>query len=411
MTETQTRELARPPFWRDIRVLRIVGQVLAVLVVFLVGRWLFSNLIDNLNRVNISTSFDFLSGPTNFQIPFCGECWVIPFQSRFNPRSPVWEMTVVGIKNTFLAGFFGVILASVVGVIVGISRLSENWLVARLATLYVEIFRNIPPLVIIIFFGFAVFTFGPFPILAESWELKVPGTDDNFLMINNDRWGIPGVSQVGEALVFFIVLLVVLIVAILIWRWRTRVFEQIGEPHHRVLWFIGVVVVGLVVAYLVSGAPFAMSWPELTENRRNISGGFQMNWGFMALTVALGLYTASHIGEIIRGSILAVDHGQSEAANALALNAFQRYRFVVLPQSMRIAVPPTINQYLNLVKNTSLGTAVSYAEITALTKTSIGNGRPAVQSIIIMMAVYLSFSLIISLILNIINRRIQLVAR
>jgi general L-amino acid transport system permease protein len=129
------------------------------------------------------------------------------------------------------------------------------------------------------------------------------------------------------------------------------------------------------------------------------------------VTVALGLYTASHIGEIIRGSILAVPHGQSEASNALALSGFQRYRFVVLPQAMRIALPPTINQYLNLVKNTSLATAVGYSDITALTKSSIGNGRPTFQSIVILMAVYLTFSLIISLILNIVNRRLQLVER
>lgn len=136
-----------------------------------------------------------------------------------------------------------------------------------------------------------------------------------------------------------------------------------------------------------------------------------INWGFMSLTAALGLYTASHIAEIIRGSILAVHSGQSEAANALALSGFQRYRFVVLPQSMRVAVPPTINQYLNLIKNTSLGTAVSYAEVTSLTVTSVGNGRPAFQSFMVLMAVYLMFSLSISLVLNIVNRRLQLVTR
>lgn len=129
------------------------------------------------------------------------------------------------------------------------------------------------------------------------------------------------------------------------------------------------------------------------------------------MTLALGLYTASHIGEIIRGSILAIHTGQSEAANALALSGFQRYQFVILPQAMRIAIPPTINQYLNLVKNTSLATAVGYADITALTKTSIGNGRPTLQSIVILMAVYLAFSLIISFILNIVNRRLQLADR
>ncbi|HKZ25097.1 MAG TPA: ABC transporter permease subunit, partial [Acidimicrobiia bacterium] len=144
---------------------------------------------------------------------------------------------------------------------------------------------------------------------------------------------------------------------------------------------------------------------------RRIVGGLQLNWGFIAVTIGLGLYTASHIAEIIRGSILAVPKGQSEAANAIALSSFQRYRFVVLPQSLRIALPPIINQYLNLMKNTSLGVAVAYAEITSLTLTSIGNGRPAPQSIVVLMGVYLAFSLTISFVLNAYNRRIQLVER
>jgi general L-amino acid transport system permease protein len=400
--EQTTREVVRPPFWRDVRVLRVVGQIVAVIAVFLFLRWLYGNLVTNMARLGISTSFDFLGGPTNFQIPF---------NSEFDPRSPVWNMVIAGVKNTFLAGFFGIILASIMGLVVGVSRLSENWLVAKLAAFYVELFRNIPPLVIIIFFGFAVFTFGPFPLFSESWEFKLPGAENNFLIVNNDRWGVPSFTQVGNLGLFYLILGVGIIVAALVWRWRTKQFDATGQPHHRVFWFLGVTLAFFIAGYLVTGQPFDISWPALSENRRRIDGGFEMNWGFISVTVALGLYTASHIGEIIRGSILAVSHGQTEAANALALTAFQRYRFVVLPQAMRIALPPAINQYLNLVKNTSLGIAVAYAEITALTKTSIGNGRPAVQSIVILMAVYLSFSLIISFFLNIINRRMQLVGR
>lgn len=400
--EPQRREVARPPFYRDVRVIRIVGQVLAVLVVIGILYWLTNNLITNMNRLGISTSFDFLFGPTNT---------AIPYHDTFDPRSPVWQMMLIGVKNTFLAAFFGIILASVAGLIVGVSRLSENWLVARLATVYVEFFRNIPPLVIIIFFGAAVFTNGPFPIFSESWEFKFPGSTDNMLIVNNDKWGIPGFTQVDGLFLFYAIIAVGAIAAIWVWQRRTKNFEKTGQPHHRVLWSLGVLLVALVVAYFVSGQPFEMSWPVISENRRRIDGGFIANWGWISVTVALGLYTASHIGEIIRGSILAVPHGQSEAANAVALSSFQRYRFVVLPQAMRIALPPTINQYLNLVKNTSLGTAVGYAEITALTKTSVGNGRPAFQSFIIVMGVYLVFSLTISLILNVVNRRMQLVAR
>jgi general L-amino acid transport system permease protein len=400
--EPQGREAARPPFYRDVRVIRVVGQLVAVIVVFGVAYWLVNNLISNMNRLGISTSFDFLFGPTNT---------AIPYHESFEIRSPVWQMTMVGIKNTFLAAIFGVILASVVGLIVGVSRLSENWLVARLATFYVEFFRNIPPLVLIIFFGFAVFTFGPFPIFSESWELRVPGSDNNLLIINNDRWGVPGFTATGSLVLFWVILAAGVVLAAYVWRRRTKHFELTGQSHHRVLWFTGVVVVSLAIAYIASGQPLDMSWPVISENRRRVDGGFIANWGWMSVTFALGLYTASHLGEIIRGSILAVHQGQSEAANAVALSAFQRYRFVVLPQAMRIALPPTINQYLNLVKNTSLGTAVGYAEITALTKTSVGNGRPAFQSFIIVMAVYLVFSLSISLTLNVVNRRLQLESR
>jgi general L-amino acid transport system permease protein len=400
--EPQGREAARPPFYRDVRVIRVVGQLVAVIVVFGIAYWLVNNLISNMNRLGISTSFDFLFGPTNT---------AIPYHEEFDIRSPVWQMTLVGIKNTFLAAIFGVILASIVGLLVGVSRLSENWLVARVATFYVEFFRNIPPLVIIIFFGFAVFTFGPFPIFSESWELKVPGTVNNFLIINNDRWGVPGFTATGSLVLFWVILGAGVVLAAYMWRRRTKHFERTGQPHRRVLWFTGVVVVSLAIAYFASGQPLDMSWPVISENRRRVDGGFIANWGWMSVTFALGFYTASHLAEIIRGSILAVHQGQSEAGNALALSAFQRYRFVVLPQAMRIALPPTINQYLNLVKNTSLGTAVGYAEITALTKTSVGNGRPAFQSFIIVMAVYLMFSLSISLMLNVVNRRLQLESR
>ncbi len=402
MTTTRNRELARPPLWRDVRVLRVLGQIVAVLVVFLIFRWLIGNLLTNMSRLGISTSFDFLFGPTNFQIPYASE---------FDPRAPVWTATLIGVKNTFLSGFVAVILASVVGIIVGVSRLSENWLVKQIATVYVEFFRNIPPLVVIIFFGSAVFTNGPFPLFSESWEINFFGTDNVFLLVNNDRWGVPGFTGTGALGVFWLILAVGVVVGALAWRWRTKAFDRTGQPHHRVLWFFGIVLAFFLIGFFATGQPFDISWPVLSENRRRIDGGFSVNWGFMSVTIALGLYTASHIGEILRGSILAVDHGQSEAANALALSAFQRYQFVVLPQAMRIALPPTINQYLNLVKNTSLGTAVGFADLTAFTKTSIGNGRPAFQSILIMMGIYLAFSLVISLILNIVNRRMQLVSR
>lgn len=373
-----------------------------MVLVFLVLRWLIGNLTTNYSRQGLSLGFDFLFRPTQFQIPYHGE---------FDPRSPVWQMVMVGVKNTFLAGIFGIVLAGVVGLIVGIARLSENWLAAKLASGYVEFFRNIPPLVVIVFFAFAVFLYGPLPNLRESIGVGFPGTETNVLILSNEVQGIPGFRATGNIVPFWGFVAAALIAAAFVWRWRTSVNHATGRPHHRVLWGLGVGVGLLAIGFLVTGTPVEISWPTLGENRRRLLSGFAVNAGFVSVAGALGLYTASHVAEIIRGSIQAVAGGQTEAASALALNSFQRYRFVVLPQAMRIALPPLINQSLNLVKNTSLAAAVAYPDITNLTQTSIGNGRPAVPSIIVLMLVYLAFSLVISLVLNLVNRRMQLVTR
>lgn len=403
MTTTSTPpQQTRPPFWRDIRVLRIVGQVVAVGLIGFALWWLGSNLVTNTGRRGITIGFDFLDEPTQFQIPYHAE---------FNPRSPIWQMVLVGIKNTFLAGIFGIVIASILGVVIGIGRLSENWLVRKSTSAYVEFFRNIPPLVIIIFFAFAVFLYGPLPILREATLLKFPGAASNFLILSKEEFGIPSLTANAGAGMFQALLLVGLVVAGVAWWWRTRVHVQTGAPHRRLLWAIGAFLAVAVVAYLALGGPVSMSWPAQSENGRRIVGGFAINSGFMAVTLALALYTASHIAEIVRGSIQAVAHGQTEAAQALALSSLQRYRFVVLPQALRIALPPFINQCLNLVKNTSLAAAVGYSEITNLTQASIGNGRPAIPSIVILMGVYLAFSLIISLILNVVNRQLALETR
>lgn len=389
-------------WYRNVQILRIAGQAVAVVLVLGLLAWLFNNLTSNLSRRNIGTDFGFLSRPTNFQIPY---------DDGFDPRSSVTQMVIVGVRNTFLAGIVGIAIATVLGVIIGIARLSSNWLVARLAMVYVEVLRNIPPLVIIIFFGAALFTNGPFPILSEAQTVSFFGSDNNFLVLSNDVWGIPSFTAGDNIGIFWITVLVGLVAAGLVARYRTKLSDDTGVHHHRVRWGFGAFMLIALLGFVVTGGAFSMSWPELAESGRRINNGFVMNFGFVSVSVALGLYTASHIAEIIRGSILAVPKGQSEAANAIALTAFQRYRYVILPQSMRIALPPTINQYLNLVKNTSLGVAVAYAEITSLTQSSIGNGRPAPQSIAILMAVYLMFSLSISLLLNVYNRRIQLVER
>ncbi len=395
---------SRPPFWRNIRVLRVVAQIGALIVVAAVGYVLQRNLFSNLDALGITTSFDYLGSEAKFTVR----------DSGFQPDQPVWRMLLVGVQNTAAVAVVGIAIALVLGTLVGIGRLSSNWVLRKLTTVYVETFRNIPPLVIIVFIGVALFSAGPLPGFGPGDPpglLKVPGTDSNFLIYSISRIGFPSFMNEGNSGIFWIIMAVALLVAIGVWRWRTKVNIDTGAPHHRIVWSIGTLLGIGVIAWIALGGPVQFSFPKVSESGRVIEGGIATNDAYLALTLALALYTASHIAEIIRGSILAVAKGQNEAANALALSGFQRYRFVVLPQAARIALPSIINQFLNLTKNTSLATALAYPEITSLTQSLIGNQQPAPQSILVLMGLYLSFSLFISLVLNIVNRRFELEGR
>lgn len=390
-----------PAMWRDVRILRVTGQVLALVAVVIVVRWLFSNLVTNMDDQGVPRDFDFLQKPYSVDIR----------DSGFDSRNPVWKAVLVGVQNTALAAIVGILLAAVVGLVVGVARLSSNYLVAKLAAFYVQTIRNIPPLVIIIFFLLAIFTYGPFPQFTASvspWQGKWPGSDSNYLIASKDRWGIPSLAEDGNVGWFWLLAVLGLIVAIGIWWWRTRYSAASGQPHRRVFWSSGVLAVILVASFIALGSPYQWSWPAVSDSGRTIVGGFATNAGYLSIALALGLYTASHVAEIVRGSILAVPRGQTEAANAIGLSPSQKYRHVLLPQAARVSIPPFINQCLNLTKNTSLGIAVGYPEIVRLTDSSIGNGNPAPQSILVLMGVFLSFSLLISLVLNLYNRSIQL---
>ena len=402
----QIDKQARPPFWRDVRVLRVVGQIGAVVAVVLVLRWLIGNLLTNLDEAGIDTGFGVLEQPTNF---------TVRDDPGFDSRSPLFpNLLWVGIKNTAISAAVGIVIAVVLGTLIGVGRLSDNWLVAKLSQIYVETLRNIPVLVIITFFGFAIFTFGPLPPFNPSsppLQYRVPGSESVLLILSNDRWGIPSFATDGDVGIFWVLVLVAIAAAVAVWVWRTRVNINTGAPHRRVLFSTGTFLAIAIISFVALGGPYRWSFPAVSESGRVIEGGFATNAGYISVTVALGLYTASHIAEIIRGSILAVPNGQTEASSALALSSFQRYRFVVLPQAMRIAIPPTINQFLNLTKNTSLAVVVGYPEITSLIRTAIGNGKPAVQLLLILMLIYLTFSIVISIVLNFVNRRFQLVGR
>lgn len=381
----------RPPFWRDVRVIRIVLQVLALAVVFAVIWVLGNNLRKELVERGLPTTFDFLDRPTGVTVA----------DSGFDPGSPVRDALIVGVKNTFLVAIIGIPLLTILGTLIGVARLSTNWLVAKAATVYVETIRNIPPLLIIIFVFNALILQLPRP--------NDPATPLDWFVISNLKLVGPSMATSAGAGALWLIMLLGVVAAFAVAIWRTRYSERTGEHHHRVLFGLGAFVVFAIAGYFVTGRPISTSFPKV--DGRIITGGFGGLGSYFALLAALVIYTASHVAEIVRGSILAVPRGQTEAANAIALTGFQRLRFVTLPQAFRIALPPIINQYLNFVKNTSLAIAIGFAEITLIAFQAIGNGHPAPQLILLLMAAYLLFSLTISVLVNILNRRLQLVGR
>jgi general L-amino acid transport system permease protein len=388
MSATTTAATRRPPPWRDIRVLRVAAQVLFLVGVVSLVLFLLDNLVFNLRRLGIETGFDFLEQPAGFAIP----------DSDFRSSQTVQDAILQGARTTLVVALVGIALATVLGVVVGVARLSPNWLVRRTAALYVESFRNVPVLLIIVFLYLAVFLRLPPISRAIEWV--------DVFVLSNRGLVVPSLAATGSTGPFLVVLALALAAAVATWIWRTRHFDATGEPHHRVLWALGALAALLAVGFLATGRPYGLSLPERGD--LGVEHGFRMGPEYAALLFGLVLYTASHIAEIVRGSILAVPRGQAEAADAVGLSSFQRLRLVVLPQAFRIAIPPLANQYLNLTKNSSLGIAISVYEVTKVTRVSIAQGSPAPQAIAILMLVYLVFSLAIAAVTNFVNRRLAL---
>jgi general L-amino acid transport system permease protein len=384
------RAAPRPP-WRNIRILRIVAQVVALVVAVGVIAYVFDNIATNLRIRNIPTGFDFLDRPATIQIAY----------SDFRASQPVRDAILVGVKNTLVVASVGIVLTLVLGTIIGIARLSPNLLVRTAAGLYVETLRNVPPLLVIVFANAAIFL--QLPVITDPFELG------GFLLLTNREIGVAS-PVLGDGFGAYLALLAgAVVLAGAVWVVRTRRFEATGQPHHRLAIAGGIVAFVAIVGYLALEGPFALSHPEV-ENR-NIVGGLTTSIGYGAVVTGLVLYTSSHVAEIVRGSVQSVPVGQTEAAAALGLSSSKRLRHVVLPQAFRIAVPPMINQFLNLTKNSSLAIAVGYAELSALTLVLISQANPAPQMVLILMTIYLVISIVISIIANVVNRRLQLVER
>lgn len=375
----------------DPRIRGIVFQVVIAVAVIAFAAWLANNTYENLRRANIASGFGFLWQRAGFEISQT----LVPY----TPDSTYGRAFVVGLLNTLLVAVIGVVLASIVGFIVGVSRLSKNWLVRTMASVYVETLRNIPVLLQLLFWYKAVLSVLPGPRQGFALPLGTNLSNRGLIIPN----AIPGTGFSATVIAAAVAVVMVFLIA----RWA-RARQMATGQTFPVLWAsIAILVLFPVVVFVATGAPLTIELPELKGF--NFVGGVHISPEFMALTLGLTLYTAAFIAEIVRGGILAVSHGQTEAASALGLKRSWTLRLVIIPQALRVIIPPLTNQYLNLTKNSSLAVAVGYPDLVGVfARTVLNQTGQAVEVIFITMMVYLTISIATSLFMNWFNRRIAL---
>ena len=376
----------RAPLWRNVRFLRVLGQAAFVALLLVIAREAFLNLEYGVRRQNLDLSFDFLRQRAGF---------AIKEGIGYSPSESFFSAFLVGVMNTIRVAFVGIVLATVLGLVMGVARLSSNWLVRRIAQVYVEVVRNTPVLVQIIFWYVAVI-------------LALPGIEGalslgELAFVSNRGTAVAWVRIEDGGPAFGLSLVAAAVVAAAVHRWRTRVNERIG-PEPRQPWALGAFVLVATAGFVLTGTPVGVDAPVV--GRFGYSGGLELSPEYTALLLGLVIYTGAFIAEIVRGSIQAVPRGQKEAAEALGFSPRQQLRFVVLPQAFRIALPPLNSQYLNLTKNSSLALAIGYPEIVSVSNTIINQAARATQMLLLVMGTYLLLSLTISAGMNALNRTV-----
>ncbi len=385
------------PFWRDERYLQIIAQVVVVAALIALGYWLIHNLLTGLEALGTPLSFKFLGLTSQFDI---GESMI-----EYSRNSTYTQALLVGLLNTIKVSFLGIVFATIFGIIVGIARLSKNWLVNKLAAIYVETLRNIPLLVFLIFLSTSVFHKLPRvkdALSAWGWAFL---TNRGIYVVwprPSGGWDVYKWFLLGAFIIGFIVAAIKFREGKktgrmpLYWLWGFAVFALVAA----ISWFI---------AQFMAGPPMYLDFPTLQG--RNFKGGQSLTPEFMAIFTGLVVYTSAFIAEVVRAGIQSVSKGQREAATAVGLSGFQTMRLVIFPQAMRVIIPPMTSQYLNLTKNSSLAIAVGYPDLFAVGSTIINQAGRAVEIILVTMGVYLTFSLLTAVFMNWYNKHTQLVER
>lgn len=389
----ESKKAQATPLWRNKKVLPILIQILFVAIVGFVITIMVRNVQVGLEQIGLKIGLDFLNLKASFPI---AESLI-----SYTPEDPYSRAIIVGLLNTLKVSFFGVIIASVLGVIMGVARLSSNWLIRSLATVYVEVFRNTPLLVQIFIWNFAVFL--PMPKIQDASSI-------GSFYFSNRGAAIPWFTLHENTLIWIGVMVILAAIAILLFKKLTSISIANGKSTHPIIAVIGFLVIGFILFYFILGnGPFGISVPEF--NGTAFVGGTSLSIGFLSMLVALSIYTSTFIAEIVRGGILGVPKGQTEAAKALGFKSPTALRLIIFPQAIRIIIPPLTSQYLNLIKNSSLAMAVAYQDIVGIGSTIINQTGHTFEIILIMIAVYLLFSLGTSLFMNFFNKKFQLVER
>ena len=380
--------------WNDPVIRGWVFQIVVVGLVGLLAWYLVSNTMENLARQKIASGFHYLEREAGFEI---GDTMI-----EYSPASTYARAIWVGILNTLRVAVLGIILATVLGTVIGVGRLSPNWLLSRICEWYVEAFRNVPLLLwLFLFYKLISEAFpGPRQAISMMWNSV-------FLSNRGVYFPVPMADPIHKWM--GLAFLAGIAAAFFINRWAKTRQATTGQPFPIMSTALGVIIGLPFVVWLLGGAPSHMSWPELKGF--NFVGGTVIQPEFTALLVGLVLYTSAFVAEIVRSGILALHKGQSEAAAALGLSRGQSMRLVLLPQALRVIVPPMTSQYLNITKNSSLAIAIGYPDLVASVNVTINQTGQAIENILIIMAAYLSVSLSISAFMNWYNKRIALMER
>ncbi len=390
---TKSSPSGKVAFWYDPRMRSILYQIGVLAAVGLLGYYLVSNTIANLERQSIATGFGFLQKEASFEI---GES-LIPYSAA----DKYARALLVGVLNTLLVSFIGIILTVILGTFIGIARLSANWLVSRLSAVYIEVFQDIPVL-LQLFFWYAFF----YEILPGPREALSPITG----VFLSNRGLVFSIPQFHPAHTYMAVAFVAGCLSVyFLRRWARRRQAKTGMPFPVLRVSLGILVLVPLLAWLAGGAPTAMNVPELKGF--NFQGGLNVSPEFTALLLGLVLYTAAFVAEAVRAGIQAVGKGQREAALSIGLKPNQVLNLVILPQALRVIIPPLTSQMLNLTKNSSLAVAIGFPDFVSVAGTAINQTGQAIEGVAMIMLVYLFFSLSTSAFMNWYNKKMALVER